>query len=348
MSSELTTMPGANFDLINGYQRGFPLESRPFANIGAALGLAESEVLSAFQGWQLAGLVSRIGAVFAPGSMGVSTLAAMAVPPACLPQVAACVSGHAEVNHNYAREHRYNLWFVVTAADQWRLHCALKSIEAGCGYPVLSLPLREEFHIDLGFDLTDGSRQGGGERAVEPSSGGAACAMPDIERRLLLALQDGLPLVAQPYAAIGEKAGISEALVLEIIERWLAEGRIKRFGVVVRHHELGFSANAMCVWDVPDALASELGRRLAAEPAVTLCYRRQRALPDWSYNLFCMIHGKERDEVSAARDTLAARLGLDVWPHAVLFSGERFKQRGARYIEAHHLAEASSDEARHA
>lgn len=329
-----------DFALLNDYQRGFPLQSRPFAAIGAAQGISESEVLAAYRAATQAGKVSRIGAVFAPWTVGASTLAAMAVPVERLAAVAACVSAHAEVNHNYSREHHYNLWFVATAADQARLDAALAQIASDCGYPVLSLPLREEFHIDLGFDLAGGERQPANWRCFSDT---APCAMPAIEQRLLHALQEGLPLVAQPYAALAEQAGISEALALEMIESWQAAGRIKRFGVVVRHHELGFSANAMCVWDVPDALASTLGKELAGEAAVTLCYRRQRALPDWRYNLFCMIHGKQRDEVLAQRADLAARLGLDAWPHAILFSGERFKQRGARYIEAAALSGAGDD-----
>lgn len=322
-----------DFSLLNDYQRGFPLLSRPFAAIGAMAGLSEGEVLAAYRRATAAGTVSRIGAVFAPWTVGVSTLATMAVPTDRLTAVAACVSGHAGVNHNYSREHRYNLWFVAMAADQARLDEMLAQIEGDCGYPVLSLPLREEFHIDLGFDLTGGERPPAAQQRWRQFGDAAPCAMPAIEQRLLHALQDGLPLVEQPYAVIAGQAGISEALALEMIESWLAAGRIKRFGVIVRHHELGFSANAMCVWDVPDALASTFGKELAGEAAVTLCYRRQRALPDWPYNLFCMIHGKLRDEVLAQRAELAARLDLDAWPHAILFSGERFKQRGARYIE---------------
>ncbi|NTV12013.1 MAG: Lrp/AsnC family transcriptional regulator [Zoogloea sp.] len=148
----------------------------------------------------------------------------------------------------------------------------------------------------------------------------------------MAALQDGLPLVPHPYDELGRRVELSRGMVIELLERWLDEGLIKRFGLVVRHHELGFRANAMCVWDVPDAQVSEIGRRLGAEPGITLCYRRRRALPGWPYNLFTMIHGKSRDEVEAQRKDIAARLGLDAWPHAVLFSTRRFKQQGARYL----------------
>jgi hypothetical protein len=100
---------------------------------------------------------------------------------------------------------------------------------------------------------------------------------------------------------------------------------------VVRHHELGFTANAMTVWNVPDAKADAAGAAVAAHPFVTLCYRRPRRLPDWPYNLFCMVHGRDRDTVLSQIETLNRVAGLGGYPHAILFSRRRFKQRGARY-----------------
>ena len=156
--------------------------------------------------------------------------------------------------------------------------------------------------------------------------------MSDAERDVLGVVQEGLPIVAAPYAELGRRIGASETDVIETIAAAQASGLIRRWGVVVRHHELGIGANAMCVWDVPDDEIGVLGRQLSREPAVTLCYRRPRVLPDWPYNLFCMIHGSAREDVLAARADIAARLGLDAWAHAVLFSGRRFKQRGARLL----------------
>ena len=115
------------------------------------------------------------------------------------------------------------------------------------------------------------------------------------------------------------------------IRQWLEAGAIKRFGVVVRHHELGYTANAMVVHDLPDELVGEIGRRLAEEEAVTLCYRRPRVAGQWPYNLFCMVHGRERTEVEALIADLRARHGLAPYPHEILFSRTRFKQTGARY-----------------
>ena len=151
------------------------------------------------------------------------------------------------------------------------------------------------------------------------------------DRRLLAALQDGLPLVPQPFAALGAKVGMAEQDVIAALARLRAEGVITRLGVIVRHHEVGYRANAMVVWDVPDEQVAEAGRTLAALPFVTLCYRRPRRPPVWPYNLFCMIHGRERDQVEAQIAEAAKAARLDDIQRAVLFSRRRFKQRGARY-----------------
>ena len=317
------------FTLLNDFQRAFPLVPQPFRVIAEQLGTTEKEVMDALRALSRLGTVSRVGAVFAPGKIGAGALAALAVPPDRLNEVAARVSARPEVNHNYEREHRFNLWFVATAACRARLDRALDEIAEQAGCPLIRLPLLEEFHIDLGFDLNGGAKPASASRIVDGDMG---CELPRMERDLLAALQEGLEIRSRPYARLASRAGLSEAMALELIEQLIAASFIKRFGVIVRHRELGYDANAMCVWDVPDPLVSDAGARLAAELAVTLCYRRARALPEWPYNLFCMIHGRSRPEVEREIEAIQSRLGLGAFPHAVLFSLRRFKQRGARYV----------------
>ena len=139
--------------LLNEFQHGLPLTPEPFADIARQLGVYETTVMETLERLQTEGVISRVGAVFQPNRVGASTLVAMAVPEPDLQRVAEIVSGFAEVNHNYEREHRYNLWFVVVAADDARLHEVLAKIEDRCGYALLDLPLLNEFFIDLGFDL---------------------------------------------------------------------------------------------------------------------------------------------------------------------------------------------------
>ena len=312
-----------DFALLNNWQRDFPITVRPFEHLGAAVGDGETAILGALERLRARGAISRVGAVFAARRVGASTLAALAAPAERLEEIAARISARPEVNHNYQREHHYNLWFVATASDQARLAAALGAIERETGCAVLSMPLEQEYHIDLGFDLKSAHKH----HARIPDT---PVREPDaIEQRLIAALQPGLELVSRPFARLGERAGMSESEVLTRIAGWIGEGMIKRFGVVVRHHELGYRANAMMVFDAPDRDVDRIGRQLAAEAAVTLCYRRTRNLPHWPYNLYCMVHGRSREEVGPVIERLSRQAGL---PGLTLFSTRRFKQCGARYF----------------
>lgn len=316
------------FKLLNDFQRDFPLVPRPFAELASRLEVDEATVIDVLQRMREQGLVSRIGAVFRPNVVGVSALAALAVPASRLEAVAAQVSAFAEINHNYEREHRFNLWFVATTSSVARLHAIFQEIEITCECgPVLVLPLLEQFHIDLGFGLAPASSHHF-ESDVQAQTDVAAIELTEAERAFMAVLQKGLPLISQPFAALGWP----EAEAIALLSRWTGTGVIKRFGVVVRHHELGYTANAMVVWDVPDAVVSQVGKCIADSGRVSLCYRRPRELPHWPYNLFCMIHGKDRQEVEQGIATLKQACGLASYSSEVLFSCRRFKQRGARYV----------------
>lgn len=148
---------------------------------------------------------------------------------------------------------------------------------------------------------------------------------------LIAAIEAGLPLVPRPYAAIAERLGMREEEVITGMQRLLEDGSIKRLGIVVRHRELGYRANAMIVWDVPDAEVAEIGARLGRLPFVRLCYQRPRRPPTWPYNLFTMIHGRDRASVLEQIRWVVRECGLASVPHETLFSGRCFKQCGARY-----------------
>lgn len=180
------------------------------------------------------------------------------------------------------------------------------------------------------FPLPAVRRNPGARAGTGPGALAAGSDEPR-DRILLAAIQEGLPLVSRPYAEIGRRVGMSETEVIGKLGRWIEAGVIKRLGVVVRHRELGYRANAMVVFDVPDERVGDIGRRLAAFACVTLCYRRPRRGETWPYNLFCMIHGRDRAKVEAQVEALVAVCGLAGLPRAVLFSRRCFKQRGAVY-----------------
>ncbi len=333
-------------ELLNPWQHGFPLCSQPFEVLARVLGRTESEVLSDLQDLQAGGTLSRIGGVFHGAAGGAALLSAMRVAPSDLERVAACVSAHPGVNHNYEREGPYNLWFVMTGPDPVGVETAMRDLERSTGHRALRLPMERAYRIDLGFDLR---RRGGRVRADGLAPTGEirrAPASPLSARDWPLAarVEEGLPLVSRPYAAWAQDLGLDEAEVLSEVSRWLQEGQLRRFGVVVRHHELGFSANAMTVFDVPADRVDACGEALAREEGVTLAYRRARDR-DWHYNLYCMVHGRDRDAVNHVLLGAVARCGLRDCPRVVLFSRRRFKQTGARRFRpsiSKAFAEASS------
>lgn len=147
---------------------------------------------------------------------------------------------------------------------------------------------------------------------------------------LLAQVADGLPLCPRPYAQIGMELGMDEAEVINRLATLKSQGLIKRLGVIVKHRPLGYRANAMVVWDVPDELIKEMGATISRFSFVNLCYQRPRQ-PEWPYNLYCMIHGKDRATVLAQLEQLNDASGLADYDRQILFSRRCFKQRGAVY-----------------
>jgi siroheme decarboxylase len=314
--------------LLNDWQRDFPLCEAPFARIGNALGLGEAEVIGHYEQLALQGALSRIGGAFAAGAGGAGLLAAMAVPPQRLLAVAARVSAHPGVNHNYQREHAWNLWFVINGSGTAAVHRAVDGLEVATGLATLRLPMCRAYRIDLGFDL--GRRVGHTNTCTR---GEAPAPVPVGERALAALVEGGLPLLPRPYAAWARQLGGSAQAVTDTLARWQHDGTLRRFGVVVRHHELGYAANAMTVFDVPDDEVDARGAALAREAGVTLAYRRERAT-DWPYNLYCMVHGRDREAVREMLHGVIERAGLQACRREVLFSCRRFKQEGARRFRA--------------
>lgn len=151
-----------------------------------------------------------------------------------------------------------------------------------------------------------------------------------IDRRLIAATQAGLPLVAEPYRALADKLGLDEAEVVGRLAQLLENGAIRRIGAVPNHYALGTTANGMSVWDIADEVIADVGARVGALDFVTHCYERPRHLPLWPYNLFAMVHGRNRDEVRAKVAEIAVLVGPAARAHEVLFSTRILKKTGLR------------------
>ncbi|MDO8892214.1 MAG: AsnC family transcriptional regulator [Sulfurimicrobium sp.] len=156
--------------------------------------------------------------------------------------------------------------------------------------------------------------------------------MDAIDRAIILATQEGLPLVPQPYHAVAEQVGIAPGEVMERLAAMLESGVIRRIGAVPNHYALGYKANGMTVWDVADERIDELGERIGQLASVTHCYQRPRHLPDWPYNLFAMVHGHDRAEVEQKARQIDEILGDACRGHEILYSTRILKKTGLRII----------------
>lgn len=155
----------------------------------------------------------------------------------------------------------------------------------------------------------------------------------DLDRRLIVATQAGLPLVSRPYDALAGQLGIGADEVKARLAAMLASGVIRRIGAVPNHYALGYTANGMSVWDVADERIDELGAAVGRLPFVTHCYRRPRRLPDWPYNLFAMVHGKSRSEVEGGCAIIRELLGTACRAGDVLYSTRILKKTGLRIAD---------------
>lgn len=312
-------MDALDLALMNDYQRDLPLVPRPFAALADRLGLDETAVMARLARLQTAGKVARIGATVRPNTAGASTLCAFPVPEARVEEVAGMVGAEPGVNHSYLREDQWNLWFVATAPDRDALAATLDRLRGVTGLPMLDLPMLRAFNIDLGFALH------GPRRAMAPDRAAAAVPIDADDRRLLAALSRGLDLVPRPFAALGP----DESEALSRIRALLGAGVITRIGVIVRHRPLGYDANAMVVWRLPAAAIPAAGQALATLPGISLCYQRRPVAGVWPYELYAMIHARDRPEALAILARARALPELAGASSRPLFSTRCFKQTGA-------------------
>lgn len=309
--------------LLDGWQREFPLSHRPYQPIGDALNIGEDEVLARFSRLLNDGQISRIGATCAPNTVSASTLAAVAAPEDRIEEVADLINEEDGVNHSYLREDHWNIWFVMTGPDRAFVDAALARISERTGLRVLDLRLVRPFNIDLGFKLS------GTSEAMPPARPVDHSVLSDGDRPIMAALSSGMALSPTPYADLAAVLERDEDDVLDRI-RILQDARlISRLGVIVRHRKLGWSSNAMVVWDVPAEIIGEIGPRLAAQKGVTLCYERRPVEDVWPWRLYTMFHAKSREVALENIENAATLPELSGVTRKVLFSTRCFKQKGA-------------------
>jgi len=312
--------------LIRGVQAGVPFVRRPFAELGEALGMPESEVMDGLRALLEEGVLREISAVLEGSALGYeSALVAGQVPDEKLDHAVEVVNAHPTVSHNYLRNHRYNLWFTVAVPPHMDLDRTLELLAKEIGVDGFR-PLRRThtFKIGVNFDPKSLKNQTAATEAREVERVHVNAA----EALLFRALQRPLPIEPEPFDGLAGEAGVAVDELLDFAKRHLG-GAIRRYVGTLRHRKLGVRENAMVVWRIPEDQVAEAGQELAGAPGVSHCYARN-AVEGFPYTVYSMVHGPSRESCEKMARELSEKTGQE--DYAVLFSEREFKKERLRYF----------------
>jgi len=322
--------------LLNLIQAEVPVVARPWAALAVKLGCPETEIMQRVGALKTGRAIRQISAIFDTQSLGYeSSLVACQCDPHREDEVAGIINAHPGVSHNYRRDHRFNLWYTLAVAptSQLGLAATLEILHRQTGaLSTRPLPTLHLFKIGVELDVA-GTGQAGDKGAVryDHACRQAVAPLTDLEIRYIRTMQQDLPVEPEPFAAIAGQLGVSLEELQRLTAGMKAVGRLRRFSAVLRHREIGFSANGMGIWAVPAADIQRVGEQMATYRAVTHCYRRP-TYPDWPYNIFTMIHARSRDACHAVVDQIAHETG--VAEYDVLFSTKEYKKVRVQYFTA--------------
>jgi len=333
--SNLLRLDGQDRKLLNAVQRDFPLEERPFARLAERVNLSEREVLRRVARYKQRGIVRQIGAIFDTRSLGyASSLVAMSVPAEREDNAAAILNEHPGISHNYRRNHLFNLWFTLAIAPTSRLGLqgTVDKLHRMCqADSTRLLPTLKRYKISVDMDMV-GERLPDATRGQPAYPGTQQTSIPLTERQIALVreLQKDLPLVERPFDGLAAAAGLSVAELLEEARGFLERGQMRRYAAVLRHRAVGFVANAMGVWKVPENEdADRCGMAMASFSSVSHCYLRP-TYPDWPYALFSMVHGRTVDDCEQTLKAISEKTGLT--EYLALYSSKEYKKTRVQYF----------------
>jgi DNA-binding Lrp family transcriptional regulator len=325
--------------LLNAIQDQVPLVDRPFSALADQLGLSEAEVLSTISALKAPPrpLIRQISGIFDSQALGYrSTLVAAEVEDGQIEQATEAINRHPGVSHNYLRNHRYNLWYTLAVPPDSRfgLEETVQILHRQSGARATRmLPTLRLFKIGVKFDvssaanLTARAETTGFTQEARDQAGREP--ITEADKLAIRVLQQDLPVERRPFDGWARQAQKSVPWLLRVAQRFRDQNRMRRFSAVLRHREVGFSANAMGVWKVPAGRETEFGKAAATFTAVSHCYLRP-TYPDWPYNIFTMVHAPTQDRCQEVLSAIAELTRVDHF-HA-LYSTREFKKTRVKYF----------------
>ncbi len=322
--------------LLSRAQENIPLTSRPFKAIAEEAGSSEDEVLKRLTSLKEAKIIRQLSAIFDTQSLGYqSTLVAAKVDPERADEAATVINKHPGVSHNYLRNHQFNLWFTIPLPPDHSMEHSVGNLCERAGVVRwFLLPSLKMYKIKTHFDTT-------GERGLtekeHPSSVSShrkknnppLPPLTENEIAVIRVLQKDFPLVSEPYANLARESGLTEDEIINTGRVLQEQGRLRRIAAVLHHRSVGFKANGMVVWKVPEGQEDHIGALFATYRAVSHCYRRP-TFHDWPYNIFTMIHGRSPEECESIMQAMSRETGLT--DYRPLYSVKEYKKTRVTYF----------------
>jgi DNA-binding Lrp family transcriptional regulator len=315
--------------LLNIIQWEFPLIREPFSLLALNLDIPAKKVITRIERLKTAEIIRLIGPVLNPNSLGYrTTLAVARIHPQKLNLAGRVISRHPGVSHCYQRDHDFNLWFTLTVPVSADLEDEVRKIGKQIGSTaILNLPAIKMFKIGAYFTIGEGdstlSCRASRDNHVASNANNKKLSV--IERAVINALQQDLPLIEKPFDNISGKLAIEPDIFLWYCRSLLRRGIMRRFSASVNHTRLGYAANAMVCWNVPAHMVDSAGSKVASFPEVSHCYERQTSTK-WPYNLFAMVHADKKENCRAVIDKICIEAALDRSAIVLLFSTAEMKK----------------------
>ncbi len=316
-------------------QSDFPLTIHPYHAVGQQIGLSEEQVITSLKSLKTRKMLRQISAIFNGRFLGFDTaLISFQIPEQALEYTAQVINSHPGVSHNYQREHRFNLWFTLSVPQELNVqqHMLTLARLTSCSH-LLYLPSIKTFKRRVQFSMTieHASSCHIFQNSVPLSKMSRKIAISEqIQYGIMQTLQQDLPLTPTPFADIACRFQITPETLFDFLAYLKSSKKMNRFAGIVYHRNLGFTANAMVVWNVSDTMIRSFARYASELAAVSHCYERL-TYPEWPYNVYTMIHGRSQAVTQQVIDKLAQKFSLH--QYEILYSSKEFKKQRVDFFD---------------
>jgi siroheme decarboxylase len=330
----LSSLGKSDKELLNEIQWTFPLVTRPFDAIAKKFDTTPEIIKETLKNLKEIGVLRQLSAIFDTRKLGyTSSLVAMEIEHDELDHVASQINRHPGVSHNYERDHEFNLWFTLAVPPGADLNDELKKFNVLKGIKkVRMLPTLQLFKIGVKLDLVDDKKHDIAPTEEKKEIKNIEFNPTEQDKDFIRELQKDMEIIDEPFVKAAKNLGITEDEVFTKMKHYEDVGVMRRFAAILRHRQVGFTANGMIVWKVPEDRITSVGETLGSFPQVSHCYERP-TYDDWPYNVFSMIHCKTHDEAYDVAKTIQNQ--INVSEYKILFSSREFKKTRVEYFVEH-------------